>query len=192
MIISNIRLVDDGTTYYRQKADNKTIGRQYDNNADSLIVSAPEAEKDAECVMIIEKPTHEVIDHITIALNQAINIPNNISQHETVLIGFSFLRKNGSVKNTEFLTYQFLPALKPDGFVPVDPAQVATLEYLAENAFVSAEQDSTTGSTTFFNSDNAPVFTMTSGAAYRAGDGINISDDNVISVSYDIAENKYV
>jgi len=192
VIISNIRLVDSGVSYYRQKADNKTIGRQYDNNADSLIISAPELENGSECVMIIETPTHEVIDHLTIALNQQINIPNNISQHETVLIGFSFMRQDGSIKNTEFLTYQFLPALKPDGFVPVDPAQVATLEYLAENAFVSAEQDGTTGDAIFYNSDNSAVFRMTTGTKYKAGDGISISDDNTISVSYPAAESQYV
>lgn len=135
----NIKIVDSGLEYYTlEPCDCIILGRMYDNDADTIVIERPEAEKDSVCTMIITNPMGSVVDHI-IMENDRYNIKNVVSQNSYVKIGFSFSRQDGYIKNTAIVVGSFLYAQKPDGFVPVEPEQKKNFDYLASYGFTDSK-----------------------------------------------------
>lgn len=135
----NIKIVDSGLEYYTlEPCDCIILGRMYDNDADTIVIERPEAEKDSVCTMIITNPMGSVVDHI-IMENDKYNIKNVVSQNSYVKIGFSFSRQDGYIKNTAIIVGSFLSAQKPDGFVPVEPEQKKNFDYLASYGFTDSK-----------------------------------------------------
>lgn len=132
-----IKLKDDGYERYALERNTDILGRMYDNDAESIEVIKPENETETVCVMII---THddEVVDHILVE-NKPIFIKNTISQYENVMIGFSFSKSNGYVKNSEVRLFSFLRAQKPDDFVPIEPEQKTNIDNLIGQAIVDIQ-----------------------------------------------------
>lgn len=132
-----IKLKDDGYERYALGRNTDILGRMYDNDAESIEVIKPENESESICVMII---THddEVVDHILVE-NKPISIKNTISQYENVMIGFSFSKSNGYVKNSEVRLFSFLRAQKPDDFVPIEPEQKTNIDNLIGQAIVDIQ-----------------------------------------------------
>lgn len=137
--MKTIKIIDNGQDRYTIQADSYILGRRYDNNAEQIKIIKPEIEQDSICVMIVTR-NNQVIDHIIIE-NEYININNNLTQYESVNIGFSFSKDNGYVKNSEVRMFNTLPAQKPDDFIPVEPEQKQSIEILSKYGFVSAELD---------------------------------------------------
>ena len=135
----NIKIVDSGLEYYTlEPCDSIILGRMYDNDADTIVIERPEAEKDSVCTMIITNSVGKVVDHI-IMENDKYSIKNNVSQNNYVKIGFSFSRQDGYVKNSAIVVGSFLMAQKPDGFVPLEPEQKKNLDYLAGYGFTDSK-----------------------------------------------------
>lgn len=135
----NIKIVDSGLEYYTlEPCDSIILGRMYDNDADTIVIERPEAEKNSVCTMIITNPMGSVVDHI-IMENNKYNIKNIVSQNSYVKIGFSFSRQDGYIKNTAIIVGSFLSAQKPDGFVPVEPEQKKNLDYLTLYGFTDSK-----------------------------------------------------
>lgn len=135
----NIKIVDSGLEYYTlEPCDSIILGRMYDNDADTIVIERPEAEKNSVCTMIITNPMGSVVDHI-IMENDKYNIKNVVSQNSYVKIGFSFSRQDGYIKNTAIIIGSFLSAQKPDGFVPVEPEQKKNLDYLVSYGFTDSK-----------------------------------------------------
>ena len=137
--MKTIKIIDSGEDRYTIDADSYVLGRRYDNNAEKINIIIPETEKDSICVMIVTR-NNEVIDHIIIE-NNYIDITGNLTQYESVNIGFSFSKVDGYIKNSEIKRFTTLPAQKPDDFIPVEPEQKQSIEILSKYGFVSAELD---------------------------------------------------
>lgn len=134
-----IEIIDSGQDKYILKPDTNILGRRYDNIAETLTIVKPAAEVDSACILVATYGGN-VIDHIAVQ-GDTIDITSNLSQYESVNIGFSFSRPDGYVKGSEIKQFKFLPAPKPDGFVPVPSEQKATIDYLAQYGFVDAVLD---------------------------------------------------
>jgi len=132
-----IELIDSGQDKYLLKADSYILGRRYDNKSEKILVIKPKIENDSICVMIVTV-NNKVIDHLLIKDNE-IDITNNLSQYESVKIGFSFSKKDGYIKNSEIKNFIFLPSQKPDDFIPVEPDQKQSIDLLSQFGFVSSE-----------------------------------------------------
>ena len=78
-----------------------------------------------------------VVDHISVG-DTPVAVTSNLSQYDSVKIGFAFLGEDGYIKNSEVKTFTFLPAQKPDGFVPLPPEQETNIDYLTANGFTNA------------------------------------------------------
>lgn len=137
--MKTIKIVDSGQDKYTLKRDTNILGRRYDNLAGTITIVKPAAEVDSACVLVATYGGN-VVDHIAVR-GDTIDIKSNLSQYESINIGFSFSRPDGYVKGSEIKQFKFLPAPKPDGFVPVPSEQKATVDYLAQYGFVDAVLD---------------------------------------------------
>ena len=137
--MKTIEIIDSGQDRYTLKCDTNILGRRYDNIAEMLTIVKPAAEVDSVCILVATYGGN-VIDHIIVQSN-TIDITSNLSQYESVNIGFSFSRPDGYVKGSEIKRFSFLPAPRPDGFVPVPSEQKATIDYLTQYGFVDAVLD---------------------------------------------------
>ena len=134
MITINIQ--DNNSDRYTFAASAYVLGRRYDNIAEHITVTKPESETGRDCVMIVTYGD-TVVDHIPVG-DTPIAVTSNLSQYDSVKIGFAFLGEDGYIKNSEVKTFTFLPAQKPDGFVPLPPEQETNIDYLLANGFTNA------------------------------------------------------
>lgn len=137
--MKTIEIIDSGQDKYTLKCDTNILGRRYDNIAETITIVKPTAEVDSVCILVATYGGN-VVDHIAVQ-GDMIDIKSNLSQYESINIGFSFSRPDGYVKGSEIKQFKFLPAPKPDGFVPVPSEQKATIDYLAQYGFVDAVLD---------------------------------------------------
>lgn len=130
------KIQDTNTDRYTLTASAYVLGRRYDNVAEHITVTKPESESGRDCIMIV---THgdTVVDHIPVT-DTPVAVTSNLSQYDSVKIGFAFLGADGYIKNSEVKTFSFLPAQKPDGFVPLPPEQETNIDYLTANGFTNA------------------------------------------------------
>lgn len=131
-----IKIQDNNSDRYTFTASAYVLGRRYDNIAEYVSVVKPESETGRDCVMIVTYGD-TVVDHIPVG-DTPIAITSNLSQYDSVKIGFAFLGDDGYIKNSEVKTFTFLPAQKPDGFVPLPPEQKTNIDYLLANGFTNA------------------------------------------------------
>lgn len=131
-----ITISDTNTDRYTLTASAYTLGRRYDNIAEHITVTKPESESGRDCVMIVTYGD-TVVDHISVG-DTPVAVTSNLSQYDSVKIGFAFLGADGYIKNSEVKTFTFLPAQKPDGFVPLPPEQKTNIDYLIANGFTNA------------------------------------------------------
>ena len=136
--VTLIKIQDTGRDYYTLDPSELVLGRRYDNGADLIEINIPSGESGHTCVMIVTDINGKVIDHIRFDSNTK-PIRNNISQYESVKIGFYFMGANGYIKGSEIKTFTFLKAQKPSGFVPVDPEQNENVDYLIQYGFTNSE-----------------------------------------------------
>lgn len=132
-----ITIHDTNTERYTYTASASVLGRRYDNIAEYITVTKPESETGRDCVMIVTYGD-TVIDHIPVG-DTPIAITSNLSQYDSVKIGFAFLGADGYIKNSEVKQFYFLTAQKPDGFVPLPPEQKTTIDYLISHGFTGAK-----------------------------------------------------
>ena len=131
-----IKIQDTGSDRYTLTASAYVLGRRYDNIAEHITVTKPESETGRDCVMIVTYGD-TVVDHIAVG-DTPVAVTSNLSQYDSVKIGFAFLGADGYIKNSEVKTFTFLPAQKPDGFVPLPPEQETNIDYLIANGFTNA------------------------------------------------------
>lgn len=148
-----IKILDEGHDRYTLSVPDNCLGRMYDNNAEYITVEKPANEANSICTMIVTC-MDVVVDHINVD-NEPIPIRSNISQYENIRIGFAFTKADGYTKNTETKKFKFLEAQKPDEFVPVEPAQKVSIEYLLQFGFSAIEKEGT--QLKFLNVDNEVV-----------------------------------
>lgn len=149
-----LKILDTGLDYYSIEPTKVILGRQYDNDADSIKIEIPEQEKSSLCTMIITNQLGQVIDHISMENGEYL-ITSAISQNKIIKIGFSFSRKDGYVKNSAIIVGQFLEAQKPDDFVPVQPEQKKSIDYLIKYGFTDSKLVG--NELQFFNSNGEKV-----------------------------------
>lgn len=131
-----IKIQDTGSDRYILTAPSYVLGRRYDNIAEHISVTKPESESGRDCVMVVTYGD-TLVEHIPVG-DTPIAITSNLSQYANVKIGFAFLGADGYIKNSEVKTFTFLPAQKPDGFVPLPPEQETNIDYLIANGFTNA------------------------------------------------------
>lgn len=228
--MKEIQIIDKGQDRYTLVSDTNILGRRYDNIAEKVTIVKPEIEKESVCIMVVTYGGN-VVDHIIVE-DEPIDITSNLSQYESVKIGFSFTKADGYVKGSEIKQFNFLPAPKPDDFIPVEPEQKQSIEILSKYGFVDAKlsnnilafkntagdivkevqlsgfvQEQSDWNETNDKSEtyikNKPTklsqfqndmnfvdkdyVDQNAGTSYTQGEGINISEDNVISVDETIA-----
>lgn len=113
-----IQIVDNGSERYSLKTEFDNLGRQYDNNAESIVVEFPqfEIDKGSTCTMAVFVG-RKAIDYISIRNNEPKLITNVLSRHERISVSFFFQGENGYLKNSEKKMFSFLQAQKPDEYV---------------------------------------------------------------------------
>lgn len=131
-----IKIQDTNSDRYTLTAPSYVLGRRYDNIAEYITVTKPESETGHDCVMIVTYGD-TVVDHISVG-DTPIAVTSNLSQYDSVKIGFAFLGADGYIKNSEVKTFSFLPAQKPDEFVPLPPEQKTNIDYLVASGFTNA------------------------------------------------------
>lgn len=146
--VTLIKIQDTGRDYYTLDPSDLILGRRYDNGADMIEVEMPVDEFGNTCVMVVTDINGKQIDHIRFNSNTK-PIMSNLSQYESVKIGFYFLGQNGYTKGSEFKTFTFLKAPKPAGFVPTDAEQNENVDYLLQYGFADSRLDGNT--LQFFN-----------------------------------------
>lgn len=154
--MKSIKIIDDGHDRYSLLIPDNCLGRMYDNNAESIVVEKPASEANSVCTMIVTY-MDTVVDHINVG-NEPIPIRSNISQYESIRIGFAFTRADGYTKNTDVKKCKFEEAQKPDDFVAVQPEQQISIEYLLQFGFSKVEKQGTR--LTFLNVDGEVVSTI--------------------------------
>lgn len=130
-----IKLIDSGADRYLVEPKELMLGRQYDNEADKIIIERPVSEAGSVCVMLVTDINGNYIDHITIS-NDEYLIQSHISMNKYVKIGFRFFRKDGYSKGSEILVGRFKTAQKPYDFSPNDPKQKQDIDYLVKYGIV--------------------------------------------------------
>ena len=132
-----IKILDTGADRYHLEAPKPLIlGRKYDHLAEQIEVIIPECEVNSKCTMIVARP-YKVVDHIEV--NGLVDIDENMSQYDSVSIGFSFSRKDGYTKNSEIITGRFSPALDPKSVVDMEPKQKINLDRIIYDAIVDVD-----------------------------------------------------
>lgn len=132
-----IKILDTGLDRYQLEPQEITLGRQYDNEADEIIIERPEAERDSLCIMIVTDVNGGYVDHIPMNTD-SYKIKSNVSMHRFVKIGFRFARQDGYTKNSEIAVGQFLTAQRPYDFSPSDPTQKQDIDYLIGFGFTGS------------------------------------------------------
>lgn len=135
--VVEIRIVDGGCQKYELEVSGRVLGRMYDNDAEQIVVHKPESEVGSLCTMIITSGS-DVVDHIEVG-EEPVSVTNAVSRYGDVRIGFSFMRADGYVKNTDVEQFFFLKAQKPDDFVPVKPEQEVTINKVVQSGFTKVE-----------------------------------------------------
>lgn len=133
-----IKILDDGSSRYLLSPKTITLGRQYDDLADKIIIEKPKAEQESACLMFITDINGKPIDTITFT-NNSYTIRNNVSKYRDVRIGFRFIRQDGYNKGSEIITAKFLSAPNPDNFVEVEPMQKKSIEFLLQYGFAGSK-----------------------------------------------------
>lgn len=137
-MVNKIKIIDSGKERYSIEPKKLILGRMYDNDADTIKIERPIDEIDSICTMIITDQVGKVIDHV-IMENDEYLIKSAITQNRLIQIGFSFSRRDGYIKNSEIILGEFLTAQKPDGFVPVEPEQKKSIDYLISYGFTDSK-----------------------------------------------------
>lgn len=133
----DIKIIDSGTDRYLIEPKEITLGRQWDDNADEIIIERPEIEQNNDCVMIITDINGVYIDHIPMITDSYV-IKSNVSMNKYVKIGFRFFNRDGYSKSSEIIIGKFLSAQKPYDFSPSDPTQKQDIDYLIEYGFTDS------------------------------------------------------
>lgn len=137
-MVNEIKIIDSGKERYSIEPKKLILGRMYDNDADTIKIERPIDEIDSICTMIITDQVGKVIDHV-IMENDEYLIKSAITQNRLIQIGFSFSRRDGYIKNSEIILGEFLTAQKPYGFVPVEPEQKKSIDYLISYGFTDSK-----------------------------------------------------
>lgn len=149
-----IRIVDCGSNcrYKLSTPNGSCFGRKYDKDAEVVDIVFPkrEIELGSTCFAIIETLEHEVIDHIEILNNQLL-IRTNVSQYDSVYVGFNFVRPDTSRKESDYEEFVFGKALDPDRSVPITPQQEVDIDTLRANAFADIQPTGQAGEYAFYN-----------------------------------------
>lgn len=168
--MATIKIIDSGLEKYSLKSDTNVLGRMYDNNAEAVNIIIPEAEAESVCYANVVSCDGEVIDRIKIE-NNSLPISSNLTQYCEIYIGFSFIRPNGTEKQSEQLKFGFLYAIKPKDFTPEQPDTEKALAKLIASGFVKLIQDGDT--VKFYNWQDIVV-----GTIYHEGiNGFEIVDE---------------
>ena len=133
-MIRVIKLIDNQCDRYLIDADCQTLGRQWDNEAEFIVVEKPAFEIQAlsTCEMFV-KANGQLVDVIQVYDNKPIPITSLLTQYRKITIGFSFYNTDGYVKNSEPKDFYFLEAIKPEAFTPTEPQGKERLNYLLAN-----------------------------------------------------------
>lgn len=168
--MATIEIIDSGLEKYSLKSDTNVLGRMYDNNAEAVDIIIPETETESACYANVVSCDGEVIDRIKIE-NNSLPISSNLTQYCEIYIGFSFIRPNGTEKQSEQLKFGFLYAIKPKDFTPEQPDTEKALAKLIASGFVKLIQDGDT--VKFYNWQDIVV-----GTIYHEGiNGFEIVDE---------------
>lgn len=168
--MATIEIIDSGLEKYSLKSDTNVLGRMYDNNAEAVDIIIPETETESVCYANVVSCDGEVIDRIKIE-NNSLPISSNLTQYCEIYIGFSFIRPNGTEKQSEQLKFGFLYAIKPKDFTPEQPDTEKALAKLIASGFVKLIQDGDT--VKFYNWQDIVV-----GTIYHEGiNGFEIVDE---------------
>lgn len=168
--MATIEIFDSGLEKYSLKSDTNVLGRMYDNNAEAVDIIIPETEAESVCYANVVSCDGEVIDRIKIE-NNSLPISSNLTQYCEIYIGFSFIRPNGTEKQSEQLKFGFLYAIKPKDFTPEQPDTEKALAKLIASGFVKLIQDGDT--VKFYNWQDIVV-----GTIYHGGiNGFEIVDE---------------
>lgn len=168
--MATIEIFDSGLEKYSLKSDTNVLGRMYDNNAEAVDIIIPEAETESVCYANVMSCDGVIIDRIKIEKN-LLPISSNLTQYCEIYIGFSFIRPNGTEKQSEQLKFGFLYAIKPKDFTPEQPDTEKALAKLIASGFVKLIQDGDT--VKFYNWKDIVV-----GTIYHEGiNGFEIVDE---------------
>lgn len=168
--MATIKIIDSGLEKYSLKSDTNVLGRMYDNNAEAVDIIIPEAEAESVCYANVMSCDGVIIDRIKIE-NNLLPISSNLSQYCEVYVGFSFIRPDGTEKQSEQLKFGFLYAIKPKDFTPEQSDTEKALAKLIASGFVKLIQDGDT--VKFYNWQDIVV-----GTIYHEGiNGFEIVDE---------------
>lgn len=171
----NIKIIDTGANRYLIENDTIYLGRRYDDGAELITVEKPDVEKDSVCLLFVATLDGKIIDQFTVG-NEPIAVTSNLSQYPSVKLGFSFLRADDSVKNSEPKQFFFLSAIKPVGFTPT-PAQKEPLYQLLTKAFAKVTVDGKDLS--FYNIFDTKVATV---EVQGGGGGVNQQQSDLAEI----------
>ena len=138
-----IYIKDTGYDRYTLEADNYVLGRQYDDLYEQIEIVRPKIEKDSGCTMIIANGFGEIIDNVAMDKN-VYTIRGNISRYRCVNISFSFIRADGTIKNSESETFSFMEAKDPASPIEIDPALKENLSALLAMSITNVTLDNHT------------------------------------------------
>lgn len=149
MLIINI--LDVGRERYEINTSSDILGRRWDNLSEEVKILFPtyELDNNTECIMIVTR-NGKTIDNITVSNNVPFKVTSNLSQYESMEIGFSF-SKTDYIKNSEIKKFRFLPAQKPNDFIPVPPEEEHSFFELRRKAFTGVDSDDQTSEYVFKN-----------------------------------------
>lgn len=168
--MATIKIIDSGLEKYSLKSDTNVLGRMYDNNAEAVDIIIPVTESESVCYANVMSCDGVIIDRIKIEKN-LLHISSNLTQYCEIYIGFSFIRPNGTEKQSEQLKFGFLYAIKPKDFTPEQPDTEKALAKLIASGFVKLIQDGDT--VKFYNWQDIVV-----GTIYHEGiNGFEIVDE---------------
>lgn len=138
-----IYIKDTGYDRYTIEADNYVLGRQYDDLDAQIEIVRPDGEENSGCTMKIVNGYGQVIDNISMDKN-VYTICGNVSRYRCVYISFSFVRTDGSVKNSESCAFSFMEAEDPATPIEIDPAQKENLSALLTMSITNVTLDNNT------------------------------------------------
>ena len=153
-----IRLIDNKCDRYLVDADCYTLGRQWDNGSEHIVVEKPavEVEKSSTCEMFV-KANGKLVDAIQV-YDEPIAITDLLTQYQKITIGFSFYNADGYIKNSEPKDFYFLEAIKPEAFTPTEPTGKDRLNYLLANGLTDLRwKEGTNNTLELINADSQVV-----------------------------------
>ena len=184
-----INIIDNSEERYTIHSSTTILGRMYENNANKIKVTFPDSELMHECTMIVTR--HNIaVDHIAVLNGEEIDITDTLSEYKGVDIGFSFSGDNGYIKNSEIKEFEFLPAQKPNGFVPTTPQQTGNINTVIKKGFANITlKQGTTNTYEFRNIFGEVVSEITLvGGSGGSGGIVNETDPTVPQYVKDISE----